>query len=60
MILTKDNNKEADDVIIRSSVITDTGDVIITNELGKVQIYRKKQEAAFDLEMNDDSDDPDA
>ena len=60
MILTKDNNKEADDVIIRSSVITETGDVIITNELGKVQIYRKKQEAAFDLEMNDDSDDPDA
>ena len=60
MILTKDNNKEADDVIIRSSVITDTGDVIITNELGKVQVYRKKQEAAFDLEMNDDSDDPDA
>ena len=60
MILTKDNNKEADDVIIRSSVITETGDVIITNELGKVQIYRKKQEGAFDLEMNDDSDDPDA
>ena len=60
MILTKNDNKEAVDVIIRNSIITETGEVIITNELGKIQVYRKKQEGAFDLEMNDDSDDPDA
>ena len=63
MILTRDNNKEVkedDVIIIRNSTITETGDVIITNELGKIQVYRKKQEGAFDLEMGEDSDDPDA
>lgn len=45
MVLTKDNNKEIkedDVIIIRNSSITESGDVIITNELGKIQIYRKK------------------
>jgi hypothetical protein len=62
MILTNADNDEH--LVIRNSSITEDGNVIVTNEKGQIQIYRKKADGnnnAFDLLMDeDDSDDPDA
>ena len=61
MILTK---PQEDDQIIRNSTVTEAGNVILTNEMGQIQVYRKKDKDAFDqqdLMMDDeDSDDPQA